>query len=252
MVARVDPPRSRPPARDALTDPAARYPGLTPEERGYDLAPISATDGEPPPPLWVAPAELPAASRSTGFFGPAPTAPSDRTPPEGLFDVPGLLERLWLARALEANHERPWAAYAARTAAAPAPGPPATPPPGPSARPSAAPPPAPPTAAPVAPAAAVPAPAVSPPARSTPGFAPVRSPPAVPSSVPRPPTASPRPAAPPPAPVVRPRPSAPAPPSPARQAHAALWSSWICPQCYLTNDHAASACRGCRRPAPRA
>lgn len=98
MAVRVEPPRGRPAPRESV-----RYAGLTPEERGYD--PTSAPEVVPEPPLWMIPSELPPAARPVGFVGALPSAPpSEPTPPEGLFDVPGLLERLWLARALEASH----------------------------------------------------------------------------------------------------------------------------------------------------
>jgi hypothetical protein len=111
------------PSRVRLRPDPGRYPGLTVEERGFDPAPPSprATPPEtgpppsvapdPSPPLWVVPSEVPRASRSLGFAGayPEPILP-DPPEPEGLFDVPGLLERLWLARALEAQRERPWSA----------------------------------------------------------------------------------------------------------------------------------------------
>lgn len=217
MVARVDPPRPRAPERGS-GEASARYPGLTAEERGYDPSPLVPPTVEPPPPLWVAPAEVPESSRSSGFFGPAPEAVEPEPVPEGLFDVPGLLERLWLARALEARQERPWTAYVARSAAHRAA--PTTPPTSPA-------------------TVAAPAPAATPP--------PAASPPPAPAPSAR------APAAPPTSPS-RSIPSAlaPLPPTPAQKAQAALWSSWICPQCYLTNDHAVDVCRGCRRPAPRA
>ena len=115
MVARVEPPRAR--ATPAERSPeASRYPGLDPTERLLPLDPpsLAASDDEPPPPLWIAPIEVPPADRSVGFVAALPELlpellpdpPSvDREPPEGLFDVPGLLERLWLARALEARRE---------------------------------------------------------------------------------------------------------------------------------------------------
>jgi len=102
MAVRVEPPRGRPGPREALG-----YPGLTAEERGLDPPSFYPAPPEPPPPLWVLPSDLPQSSRSVGFVGPLPE-PIGPEPvePEGLFDVPGLLERLWLARALEAHHER--------------------------------------------------------------------------------------------------------------------------------------------------
>jgi ribosomal protein L40E len=103
MAVRVEPPRGR---------PVERYPGLTPEERGFDppSTPRISVEPEPPPPLWMIPSEMPHPDRSVGFVGALPDAQLPEPPPaEGLFDVPGLLERLWLARALEAaHHERPW------------------------------------------------------------------------------------------------------------------------------------------------
>lgn len=103
MVARVEPPRWRP----GLSEPE-RYPGLTAEERGYDPPSTPRDPPELAPPLWVAPSALPPPSRSVGLVmaPPAPLA-APRLEPEGLFDVPGLLERLWLARALEARREPP-------------------------------------------------------------------------------------------------------------------------------------------------
>lgn len=117
MAALVEPPRARP----RVPEPS-RYPGLTDEERGLDSAPYARPTVEvrpaptpplelgPPPPLWVAPSEVPPADRSGGFFD-APAAletiEPDPPPAAGLFDVPGLLERLWLARALEAGRDRP-------------------------------------------------------------------------------------------------------------------------------------------------
>lgn len=211
MVARVEPSRARPPAGE--TPGGGRYPGLTAEERGLEPQPPRSPTAEPDDSLalWVAPAEVAPASRSSGFFGgisesPAPPPPSAAAEPEGLFDVPGLLERLWLARALEAGRDRPWASYAARKLSS------EPPPPVLVSSPSAGP--------------------------------PVRAPlPRVPG--PAAPAAS----------VSPPRPVAPlppnGPPTPARVAAAALWGSWICPQCYLTNDRAFALCRGCHRPAPR-
>jgi hypothetical protein len=109
MAVRVEPPRGRPSSAET-----SRYPGLTPEERGAELPPPLFAPGapEPPsPPPWAIPSEAPRDSWPLGLVGatPEPTGPS---PPEreGLFDVPGLLERLWLARALEAQRERPWSA----------------------------------------------------------------------------------------------------------------------------------------------
>jgi len=135
MAVQVEPPRWRPRSPEP-----ARYPGLTPEERGYEVAAPVPPDPEPLPgtPLWVAPSELPPPGRSQGFVvdrAPPPAPPLPET--EGLFDVPGLLERLWLARALEARR-----APSSSTAASlpqgpgpePAPAPAATVPP-PSARP---------------------------------------------------------------------------------------------------------------------
>jgi len=98
MAVRVEPPRQR---------AVQRYPGLTPEERGLEPldGPDEATPPEPESPLWILPSEMPQAERATGFVGPLPAEPPpEPLPPEGLFDVPGLLERLWLARALEAAH----------------------------------------------------------------------------------------------------------------------------------------------------
>ena len=102
MAVRVEPPRGR---------SASNYPGLTPEERDVEVptVPVRSLEPEPPPPLWFIPSEVPRSSPSGGFFGPLPGAREpEPPPPEGLFDVPGLLERLWLARALEARRERPW------------------------------------------------------------------------------------------------------------------------------------------------
>lgn len=103
MAVRVVPPRGRPEASESV-----RYPGLTPEERGLDVptTPLATPELGPPPPLWVIPSEVPRAQRQEGFMGPLPGADllEPPPPPEGLFDVPGLLERLWLARALEATH----------------------------------------------------------------------------------------------------------------------------------------------------
>ena len=121
MAVLIEPSRGRPsPAR------SPRYPGLTPEERGFDALPIEVppTDPGPPPPLWVVPRDPPRSSGSVGFVGPLPEV-APRAPPEeeGLFDVPGLLERLWLARALEARRETPRAPKGA-TVAEPGPTPP--------------------------------------------------------------------------------------------------------------------------------
>lgn len=116
MAALLEPPGARPRAPGAN-----RYPGLTDEERGLDPSPAPRPTVEVrpaptpplelgPPPLWVAPSEVPAASRALGFFDASPeleTIEPDPPAPEGLFDVPGLLERLWLARALEAGRDRP-------------------------------------------------------------------------------------------------------------------------------------------------
>jgi hypothetical protein len=108
MAVSVEPPRPRAGAQEP-----SRYPGLTPEERGLEPPSVAVVSPapEPPPPLWVAPAEVPPADRSVGFVAalpqPTPSEPPDR---DGLFDVPGLLERLWLARALEAHRERVGAA----------------------------------------------------------------------------------------------------------------------------------------------
>ncbi len=97
MAVRVEPPRARP----ALREPGG-YPGLTPEEMGLEPPPApERQEAWPSPPLWVAPSAVPPAARSAGFIA----APPDDT--EGLFDVPGLLERLWLARALEARRDPP-------------------------------------------------------------------------------------------------------------------------------------------------
>lgn len=215
MVARVEPPRGRAPRKEPAAD-GARYPGLTAEERAVPLeeARLETLDDEPPPPLWIAPVEIPQASRSVGFVGAYPDALPDslppdppRPPPEGLFDVPGLLERLWLARALEAHRERP--------PTAPAPG--ASPPtaarytegprgpttsPAPAVRPSA-------ETAPSAPGSD--APLTGPPPRIPLEEGPVFPPPVAPT----------------------------------------LPRSWICPGCYLTNDLAAASCVGCGRAAPR-
>jgi hypothetical protein len=102
MVVRVESPQLRPGAKGS-----AHYPGLTPEERG---AVPDRPPGEEAEPLWVLPSDVPPSARPVGFVGPLPE-PLDVAPPqvdpEGLFDVPGLLERLWLARALEAHRERP-------------------------------------------------------------------------------------------------------------------------------------------------
>jgi hypothetical protein len=113
MVARVEPPRGRSPRPEPVAD-TARYPGLTPEERAIppEEGQRDILDEESPSPLWIAPVEVPQASRSVGFASAYPEAlpdslPPDPPPPEGLFDVPGLLERLWLARALETRRERP-------------------------------------------------------------------------------------------------------------------------------------------------
>ncbi len=107
MAALLEPPRARPRPADP-----ERYPGLTLEERGLDPSPTvsPAIELEPPPPLWIAPSEIPPESRSLGFAAAYPddseTIVPDPPRPEGLFDVPGLLERLWLARALEAARDR--------------------------------------------------------------------------------------------------------------------------------------------------
>jgi len=105
MAVQVEPPRWRPRSSEP-----ARYPGLTPEERGYEPTTPVATPPEPLPetPLWIAPSEMPPPDRAVGFVvvSRAPPEPAP-TPPEaeGLFDVPGLLERLWLARALEGRRD---------------------------------------------------------------------------------------------------------------------------------------------------
>ncbi len=104
MAVVLEPPRARP--RPADGD---RYPGLTLEERGIDAVPVAPprVDFDPPPPLWIAPSEIPSDARSAGFASAYPeTILPDPPRREGLFDVPGLLERLWLARALEAARER--------------------------------------------------------------------------------------------------------------------------------------------------
>jgi len=124
MAVVVEPPRARPGPKEL-----GRYPGLTPEERGVDPPPRLRPSPVPeaPPPLWIMPSGVPKESRSLGFVGPLPEPElPPAAPPEGLFDVPGLLERLWLARALEASHRERWAASAA--VEAPEPGaPPARP-----------------------------------------------------------------------------------------------------------------------------
>ena len=98
MAVRSEPLRGRPEPKGA-----ARYPGLAPDERASEYL------SEPPPPLWVIPSEAPPGPRSVGFVAPLPEPEAEApAPSEGLFDVPGLLERLWLARALEAHRERPW------------------------------------------------------------------------------------------------------------------------------------------------
>lgn len=105
MAVQVEPPRWRPRSPEA-----ARYPGLTPEERGYPPTIPPATDPGPPreTPLWLAPSELPPPARSAGLVVERPEPPPAASPDvDGLFDVPGLLERLWLARALEAAHRPP-------------------------------------------------------------------------------------------------------------------------------------------------
>jgi hypothetical protein len=116
MAALVEPLKARP--RPSGPD---RYPCLTDEERGLDPSPgprpsveVRPAPTPPlelgPPPLWVAPSDVPAPSRALGFFDAVPeleTIEPDPPTPEGLFDVPGLLERLWLARALEAGREKP-------------------------------------------------------------------------------------------------------------------------------------------------
>jgi ribosomal protein L40E len=118
MAVRLEPPRLRP----SWAEPA-RYPGLTPEERGVEpLAELAPP--ELAPPLWVAPSDIPAAARPVGFVALPPEPPATPAPPEadGLFDVPGLLERLWLARALEASHhDRPASAPSASPFVASAP-----------------------------------------------------------------------------------------------------------------------------------
>ena len=103
MAVRVEPLKGRPGPREA-----SAYPGVTQEERGLGPLPAPLASPEPPPPLWIIPSDVPQSSRPVGFVGalPEPTSPAPPEP-EGLFDVPGLLERLWLARALEAHHERP-------------------------------------------------------------------------------------------------------------------------------------------------
>ena len=188
MAVRVEPPRGRP----------ARYPGLTPEERGFDPVPVLL----PPPeetasPLWVIPSDLPRDARPEGFVAPLPEPLAPAPEEEGLFDVPGLLERLWLARALEARRDR--APIVASRA--------------PDVPPRSAPPPRP---APEAPSAV--------PARTV-RFDPM-------------------------GPVLRgPVPGAPPPPAPPAAPTARSWArpnSWVCPYCYLTNDAAATTCRGCR------
>jgi len=199
MVARVEPPRGR---------PEQRYPGLTPEERGFEppSASVVSPEPEPPPPLWVIPSELPQTARSVGFVGPLPESQlPEPPPPEGLFDVPGLLERLWLARALEAHRERPWSPTT-QDEAAPELARDRTPFPT-EARSGGVP---------------VTGLAGSPDSRGT--VAPMPA-----SSVPRAGSTPPEPASG-PVPI--------APPSRPR--------SWVCPYCYLTNNADATTCRGCR------
>ena len=100
MAVRVEPPRGRPAPKESTN-----YPGLTPEERGAETLSSALLPAEPAPPLWIIPSSAPAAIPSVGFVGALPEGrPAEALPPEGLFDVPGLLERLWLARALEAAH----------------------------------------------------------------------------------------------------------------------------------------------------
>ena len=116
MAVRVEPPRGRP----VLREPSG-YPGLTPEEMGLEPPPpVERPEPWPGPPLWVVPSAVPPPARSVGFVA----APPERVAPappgtEGLFDVPGLLERLWLARALEAHREHPEVPAAAAYAGPP-------------------------------------------------------------------------------------------------------------------------------------
>jgi len=103
MAVRVEPLKGRPGPREA-----SAYPGVTQEERGLGPLPAPLASPEPPPPLWIIPSDVPQSSRPVGFVGALPEHISPDPPDsEGLFDVPGLLERLWLARALEGHHERP-------------------------------------------------------------------------------------------------------------------------------------------------
>ncbi len=113
MAARVEPPRPRAGVRDVPSPPPVGWAGREVEP----YSPALASGGTPPPPLWVMPSELPPEARSQGFVDAYPTPGPPLPPAEGLFDVPGLLERLWLARALEASHrERSGAVVAAAPA----------------------------------------------------------------------------------------------------------------------------------------
>ncbi len=110
MAVRVEPPRGR-----SGSSEASRYPGLTAEERGLEppfpppLEPVAV-----PSSLAVPLAATPLVDGLAERRG-APEASPDLPPSslpsasEGLFDVPGLLERLWLARALEVHRARSFA-----------------------------------------------------------------------------------------------------------------------------------------------
>lgn len=125
MAVHVESPRRRPELREP-----SRYPGLTLEERGLDFAPTVLLSSPEPPQPWLIPSEGPHDARSEGPAGAIPERVLPGPPEqEGLFDVPGLLERLWLARALEAHRERPGSS-ASRTADVPAASSESSPPPG--------------------------------------------------------------------------------------------------------------------------
>jgi hypothetical protein len=110
MAVLIEPPRGR-----SGSSGATRYPGLTAEERGLGPEfPLVTERGAGATPLAGVPAsprgppnelgEPSVASHRQEF--PGPRTPSRPPENDGLFDVPGLLERLWLARALEVYRPR--------------------------------------------------------------------------------------------------------------------------------------------------
>jgi hypothetical protein len=196
MPVLVEPPRPRGGARGP------------PPTREAPLPPVHllAPEPVPPPPLWLLPSEMPPEARSHGFAEAYPSVGEPPAESEGLFDVPGLLERLWLARALEASHRERSGSF--------------------------------PSSSPRAPASASPAPLSTEPAGETDPAEPVTGvilPPAEPEAPPAVVAASPEPVE----ALPIPEGSPPAHPQPRPRG-------WICPSCYLTNDPGAVTCRGCR------